>query len=147
MAAPTCRVSRHALQESLFQPMGFRLRVLTNHPAVMTAAEASFRGFGAARPVSSPDFTLHLLAHDVEDGQLREPKLRAEGSLICRTTGHASTLMADRERGLAWGYLPLDTRRFFPELATYTTPQKRGGNDRTPYVAVCFRPLICDKQY
>lgn len=133
MADSSYRVSRNSLQESWFQPMGFRLRVLTNHPAIKTAAEASFRGFGPTEPATSADFTLHLFAHDVESSQLREPGYRAVGSLIYRTADHTSTLMVDRERGLAWGYFsptviahPAFFRYHFLEFAFYVMLSSRG---------------------
>lgn len=133
MADSSYRVSYNPLQESWFQPMGLRLRVLTNHPAVMTAAEASFGGFGPTESVTSADFTLYLFAHDVASGQLREPGFRAEGSLIYRTADHTSMLMADRERGLAWGYFsptviahPAFFRYHFLEFAFYVMLSSRG---------------------
>ena len=133
MAEPSYRVLRNSLQESWFQAMGFRLRVLTNHPAILTAAAASFGGFGPTEPITPADFTLHLFVHDVESGQLREPGFRADGALIYRTDDHASTLMADRERGLAWGYFsptiidhPAFFRYHFLEFAFYAMLPSRG---------------------
>ena len=85
--------------------MGVRLRLLTNHPEVITAADVSFHGFGPAQPASSADVTLRLWVHDVESQALPEPGFRAAGALVYRTAAHHSTLMADQERGIAWGYL------------------------------------------
>ena len=113
--------------------MGVRLRLLTNHPEVIRAADVSFRGFGSAQPASSADVTLRLWVHDVESQALPEPGFRAAGALVYRTAEHHSTLMADRESGLAWGYLspsviarPAYFSYHFLEFAFYVMLPSRG---------------------
>jgi len=113
--------------------MGFSLRLLTNHPTILAVAEASFGGFGPAQPVTSPDFTLRLCAHDRAENPLREPVFRAQGGRIYQTTGHASTLVVDREQGLAWGSFSPTVlaqsaffRYHFFELAFYSLLSPRG---------------------
>jgi hypothetical protein len=133
MAGLPAFVSYHDLQTAWFRPMGFSLRVLTNHPTIVAAAEASFGGFGPAQPVTSPDFTLRLFAHDRAENPLREPVFHAQGGRIYQTTGHASTLVADRDQGLAWGsFSPTVLARsaffryHFLELAFYSLLSPRG---------------------
>ena len=118
------QMTRSALQEAWFQPMGLHLRVITNHAAILTAAEMAFRGFGPARPVPSPDITVRLFAHSVDDAPFQEPTFRLAGSILYWTAGHTSILLADRQHGLAWGYVapqvlaqPASLRHYFLEPA------------------------------
>lgn len=133
MLDPAGDVVHCDLQEAWFQPMGLSLRLLTNHATILATAASTFGGFGPAQPVTSPEVTLRLFAHDVCDPALREPVFHTQGALIHHTTGHASTLVADREQGLAWGYFsptvlaqPAFFRYHFLELAFYVMLQARG---------------------
>jgi hypothetical protein len=126
-------LARHEIQEAWFQPMGLHLRVLTNHPTILAIAETSFRGFGPACPVTTPDITLRLFTHSVDDDQCQAPVFRAAGPMIYWTTGQASMLVADRVHGLAWGYFspqvlaqPASLRHHFLEPAFHVMLQQRG---------------------
>ena len=127
------RMADSALQEAWFHPMGLHLRLLTNHTAILAAAEMAFRGFGPAPPLPSPDVTIRLLAHTEDDVPFREPTFRLAGSIIYWTAGHTSMLMADRQQGLAWGYVapsvlaqPAALRHYFLEPAFHVMLQPRG---------------------
>lgn len=122
-----------------FQPMGLHLHIETNHPAIVAAARASFGGFGSGDATASPDIHLYLFAHewchDVthDDGPPKQPIYRTQGALIYQSTGRDSTLVADRERGLAYGYFspsvlanPAFFRWHFLELAFFTMLEHRG---------------------
>lgn len=118
--------------ETFFQPMGFSLHLLTNSPAIVSAAEASFGRFGPAAPMSSPDLTFRLFAHGLEEPPPGSPTYRADGDLIYQTTG-VSTLLADRAQGLAYGYFssqvlanPAYFRWHFLELAFFVMLARRG---------------------
>jgi hypothetical protein len=133
IANSTDHMACNELREAWFQPMGLHLHVITNHPAIIAAAESAFRGFGPAHSVTVPDITLRLFAHEVDDNQLREPVFRTGGAMIYSTTGHASALVADREQGLAWGYFspqilaqPVFFRHHFLEPAFHVMLQSRG---------------------
>ncbi|HXO21997.1 MAG TPA: hypothetical protein VOA87_18940 [Thermoanaerobaculia bacterium] len=91
------------LREAWFRPMGFSLRVTSNAPAVMAAAESAFAGFGPAAPDGSSDLSFRLFAHSVDDGVRGRPLQRADGPLVYQTTGRDSTLVADRAAGVAFG--------------------------------------------
>jgi hypothetical protein len=119
--------------EIWFQPMDFSLRLLSNSPAIVAAAETSFRRFGPAQPVEAPDFTFRLMAHDLDDGPPDPPVFRLEDSLLYQTTGRDSTLVADLTRGFAFGYFspsvlanPAFFRWHFLELAFFMMLESRG---------------------
>lgn len=119
--------------EAWFQPMGFTLRLISNSPAILAAAERSFGGFGPAQVSGSPDFTFRLLTHDLDDGPPGPPVFRLEGSLLYQTTGRDSTLVADLAGGFAFGYFSATTvansaffRWHFLELAFFMMLESRG---------------------
>jgi hypothetical protein len=101
----------HAPYEAWFQPMDFSLHLLSNSPAILKAAEVSFRGFGPPQPISSPDFTFHLFEHELDDGYANPPVFRMAGSLLYQTSGRDSTLVADLADGFAYGYFSPSTLR------------------------------------
>jgi hypothetical protein len=116
-----------------FQPMGFKLRLISNSPAIIEAAETSFGRFGPVRPTPSPDFTFRLFQHELDDGQLKPPVFRMEGSLLYQSGGRDSTLVADLADGLAFGYFSATTlaqpaffRWHFLELAFFIMLEARG---------------------
>lgn len=119
--------------DAWFQPMGFTLRLTSNHPAIFAAAETSFARFGAALPTNSPDFTFHLFSHELDDGPPGRPVFRLDGSLLYQSTGRDSTLVVDLERGFAFGYFsptvlgqPTFFRWHFLELAFFMLLEARG---------------------
>jgi hypothetical protein len=119
--------------EAWFQPMGFIVQLVTNHPSILAAAETSFGRFGSTLPTAAPDFTLRLFAHQMDDGQPGTPVFRIEGSLLYQTTGRDSTLVADLERGVVFGYFspttlanPAFFRWHFLELAFFMFLEARG---------------------
>jgi len=120
-------------REAWFGPMGFRLRVLSNSHFVIDAAAASFGLFGAQGPGQPPDFEFHLHQHEIDDRVPGNPIFRTEGPLVYQTTGRDSTLVADRDRGLAYGYFSRTTledaaffRWHFLDLALYFMLEWRG---------------------
>lgn len=113
--------------------MGFHLRLDSNSPAILAAAETSFERFGPASPSESPDFTFRFFEHDVDDGPPGAPLFKMEGSLLYQSTGRDSTLVADVERGLAYGYFSptvvadaVTFRWTFLELAFFMMLEGRG---------------------
>jgi len=127
------RIPASELQEAWFQPMGLSLQVVSNSPAILAAAEASFRGYGAGQPNDTSHLTFRLFAHAVDDGKLNEPIFRTDGPLIYQTTGRDSTLVVDRARAYAYGCFspttlanPLYFRWHFLELALYVMLEWRG---------------------
>ncbi len=116
-----------------FRPMGQDLQVISNSPLLLEAASTSFGRFGQAQPVETPDFSFRLFAHDEDEGQLRPPVLRMEGSLLYQTTGRGSTLVIDLAGGLAFGYFSATTlanqayfRWHFLELALFVLLEAQG---------------------
>lgn len=125
--------SSQPLAEAWFQPMGFHLHVVANNPAILEAAEASFRGFGPPQPASSPDFTFRLFEHELDEGQLNPPVFRMEGPLLYQTSGRDSTLVADLVDGFAYGYFSATTlsnlpffRWHFLDLAFFMMLEAKG---------------------
>jgi hypothetical protein len=121
------------LLEARFQPMGFHLHLVTNSPAILAAAETSFRGFGPPQPATSADFTFRLFAHELDEGRLNLPLFRMEGSLLYQTGGRDSTLVADMAAGLAYGYFSATTlndqpffRWHYLDLALFMMLEARG---------------------
>jgi hypothetical protein len=113
--------------------MGLDLRLVTDSPAVLAAAEAAFGGFGPGEPGPVPDLTLRLFAHDVDDPGDGPPVLRADGSLVYQTTGRGSTLVLDRMAGQGFGYFSASTladrasfRWHFLDLALFFLLEGRG---------------------
>lgn len=113
--------------------MGFKLRVTSNHPAIIAAAETSFGRFGTALPADTPDFTFHLFGHDIDDGPPGQPVFRLNGSLLYQTTGRDSTLVVDLNQGCAFGcFSPTVAansvffRWHFLELAFFMLLESRG---------------------
>lgn len=120
-------------REAWFRPMGFILRLRSNSPAIIAAAETSFGRFGLAQPTESPDFRFRLLAHDQDDGQPGQPAFRLNGSLLYQTTGRDSALVANLAGGSACGYFsapilanPAFFRWHFLELAFFMMLERRG---------------------
>jgi hypothetical protein len=99
-------------QEEWFRPMGLNLRLVTDSPEILAAAEEAFGRFGRCEPNSSdkspepPDATYRLFAHDVDDPPdfLLRPLLRCDGHLVYQTAGRGATLVFDRSTGTAFGY-------------------------------------------
>ncbi len=113
--------------------MGFTLRLVSNHPAIIAAAETSFGRFGPAQPADTPDLTFRFFAHEVDDGQPGQPIFRLEESLLYQTTGRDSTLVADLASGFAFGHFspttlanPAFFRWHFLELAFFMMLESRG---------------------
>jgi hypothetical protein len=119
--------------EAWFQPMGFRLHLVSNSPAILAAAENSFRGFGSPEPVDSADFTFRLFEHDLDEGQLKPPVFRMDGTLLYQTGGRDSTLVVDLSDGVAFGYFSATTlndqpffRWHFLDLAFFMMLEAKG---------------------
>ena len=119
--------------EAWFQPMGFQLRIVSNSRAVIEAAEASFGLFGPALPSDAPDLVFRLYEHEIDDGAPGNPLFRIGGPLVYQTTGRDSVLVADRERGLTYGYFSRTTlkdppffRWHFLDLALFFMLEWRG---------------------
>jgi hypothetical protein len=134
--------------------MGLTLRVVSNSAAIMAAATESFGRFG---PPSStqPDLTLHLheqirstamdrLIDSMFDEWLdcppepagaatNQPVFRQTGAMACQAMGRQARLIADRRRGVAYGYFApsiVANRPFFRwhflELAFFVMLAPRG---------------------
>lgn len=119
--------------EAWFRPMEFTLHVISNSPAIMQAAEASFGGFGVTPPTVSPDLTFHLFEHAIDDGELGQPIFRRAGPYVYQTIGRDSTLVANTASGFAYGYFspttlanPAFFRWHFLELAFFVMLSPRG---------------------
>lgn len=113
--------------------MGFSLCLISNSPAIISAAETSFRRFGPPQAVEPPDFTFRLMAHALDDGPPAQPVFRMEGDLLYQTSGRDSTLVADLSGGFAFGYFspttlanPAFFRWHFLELAFFMMLESRG---------------------
>ena len=113
--------------------MGFQLRIVSNSRSVTGAAEASFGLFGPEVASGAPDLTFHLYEHAINDGIPGNPIFRTEGPLVYQTTGRDSVLVADREKGLAYGYFSRTTlhdraffRWHFLDLALFFMLEWRG---------------------
>ena len=124
---------KEMLLHGWYQPMGFVLQIVTNHPAVIKAAEESFGRFGSTLPAERLDFTFHFFEHNVANDPPGQPVFREHGHLLYQTTGRASTLVADTDTGVAYGYFSLDTltdtsyfRWHFLELAFFRMLEARG---------------------
>jgi len=96
------------MDEAWFLPMGFVLRVRSDRPAVLAAAEDAFRGFGPAAPGAAPDLDFLLLARERGGGRLADGPFvhEARGQRV-RVRGRGSFLIVDRARGLASGRVGL----------------------------------------
>jgi hypothetical protein len=119
MPAPARPASHRALEEARYRPMGLVLRVRSDHPAVLGAAEDAFRGFGPADPGAAFDLDLLVLARGggADHGRRRggdgpgqgagnrEPASYAERGERVVVTDAGSTLIVDRGRGRARGRL------------------------------------------
>lgn len=113
--------------------MGFSLRIDSNTPQVIAAAESAFGRFGPAQPGPGPDLTFRFFRHEVEDDSMKDPVFRMEGPLLYQTTGRDSTLVADLDNGFAYGYFSPATladqphfRWHFLELAFFMMLERRG---------------------
>ncbi|MCL4295335.1 MAG: hypothetical protein KJ077_06390 [Anaerolineae bacterium] len=120
-------------QEAWFRPMGFTLRLRSNSPAIIAAAETSFGRFGPAQPAESPDLRFRLMAYNWHDPPPDEPSFRLEGSLLYQTIGRDSALVANLASGFAFGYFsapvlanPAFFRWHFLELAFLMMLEWRG---------------------
>lgn len=125
--------SAAALIETFYRPMNLTLRLLSNSEAIVNAADTSFGGFGPASPTTTPDLTFHLFEHPVEEPEPAPPRYRKEGDLIYQTTDGVSTLVADRQCGVAYGYFSEAVlvnstffRWHFLELALFVMLEPRG---------------------
>ncbi|MBV8199650.1 MAG: hypothetical protein JOZ15_03405 [Acidobacteria bacterium] len=103
------------MEEAWFHPMGLRLRLRSDHQAVLSAAEAAFRGFGPATAGLPPDLDFLFVVRGRRGGRAARagdeddapPRLSWRGGrLLVRHRG--STLVADLARGGAWGRLTPD---------------------------------------
>lgn len=113
--------------------MGFHLRLDSNSPAILAAAETSFGRFRPTQPGDSPDFIFRFFEHELDDGPPASPVFKMEGPLLYQSTGRDATLVADIERGLAYGYFSPTTvahsitfRWTFLELAFFMMLEGRG---------------------
>ncbi|GIK40953.1 MAG: hypothetical protein BroJett011_47860 [Chloroflexota bacterium] len=120
-------------QEAWFRPMGFTLRLRSNSPAIIAAAETSFGRFGPGQSVELPDFRFRLMASDRPDSPPDPPSFRLEGSLLYQTIGRDSGLVANLADGFAFGYFsapvlanPAFFRWHFLELAFLMMLEWRG---------------------
>lgn len=127
------KIDHSNLQTVYFQPMDFCLQIISNSPKVIAAAETSFGRFGPARPSETPDLTFRFFEHNLDDGPPNKPVFRMDGSLLYQTTGRDSTLVADLDRGLAYGNFSPTTlanqahfRWHFLELAFFVMLEARG---------------------
>ncbi len=121
------------LYPAWFQPMGFTLRILSNSPAIIKAAEVSFGRFEATQPIARPDFTFQLMEHDLDEEQLGEPTFRMEGQRVYQSTGPDSTLVINLDNYQAKGYFSATTlahqaffRWHFLELALFVMLEAKG---------------------
>ena len=113
---PSGQTSKTGTLEALFKPMGLVVRVTSNSPLAMEAAEASFRIFGPVEAGRTPDLTFRIFQHDVDQGALDEPIYRTDGPYVYQTSGRGSTLVLNLETGFAYGYFAprtLAAREFF----------------------------------
>jgi hypothetical protein len=113
--------------------MGFILRLQSNSPAIITAAETSFGRFGPAQPTETPDFSFRLMAREGDDGPPGPLVFRLEGSLLYQTTGRDARLTANLAKGKAVGCFspatlanPAFFRWHFLELAFLLMLEWRG---------------------
>ena len=127
LAAPT-----GTPQETWFHPLGLALRLVTDSPEILAAAEEVFGGFGPGRPADTADATFRLFAHDVEELPT-EPLLRVDGTLVYQTAGRGATLVVDRAGGTAFGYFSRTVladraafRWHFLDLALFYFLEERG---------------------
>jgi hypothetical protein len=128
LAAPT-----GTPHEVWFRPMGLALRLVTDSPEVLAAAQEAFGGFGPADPHEPADLTLRLFAHEIENDDPAPPLLRVDGPLVYQTMGRGSTLVIDRSRGTAFGYFAPSVlagraafRWHFLDLALFFFLEERG---------------------
>ena len=127
LAAPT-----GTPREVWFRPMGLALRLVTDSPEILAAAEEAFAGFGSMSPEGSPDATFRLFAHPVDETP-GPPLLRVDERLVYQTTGRGGTLVIDRATGTAFGYFSpailADRSKFrwyFLDLALYFVLEEHG---------------------
>lgn len=127
MAKDTTLISKY------FQPMGFKVKIITNSTQVIKAAEAAFGGFGSVDKNKPVDFEFSFFEHAIDDGTLKRPIFREAGDLLYQTAGRDSTLVADRKKGVAYGYFSATTlaalpffRFHFLELAFFVMLAPRG---------------------
>lgn len=130
---PYLRAPIGDVHEAWFRPMGFQLRVLSNSRAVTDTAMESYGLFGQANPTNGADFEFHLYEHEIDDGVPGNPIFRTDGPFLYQTTGRDSVLVADRERGYAYGYFSRTTladpayfRWHFLDLALFFMVEWRG---------------------
>ncbi len=116
-----------------FQPMGLNLHLISNHPAILEAAQSSFGRFGPGPNDSPPDLIFHLLAHPIDEGPPGPPIFRLNGAQLFQSTGPHDTLTADLADGRAYGRFstailanPPFFRWHFLELAFFMMLEWRG---------------------
>jgi len=124
------------LAEAWYQPMGLALRLVTDHPAVVAAAESALRPFGPPAPRPAPDLTFRFLAATQAASTPPappEPIYAEAGARVTQRAGSAARLLADRRAGLAWGRFapqvlaaPAYFRIHFLELALFAMLAPRG---------------------
>lgn len=125
----------NGLLEAWYRPMRFSLRVITNSPAVLAAADTSFGRFASVRPGGQADFTFRFFERNLpaETAGPGRPVYRAAGSLVSQTLDRRALLVADRARGAATGFFapgvladPAFFRWHFLEFAYFVMLQPRG---------------------
>lgn len=119
-------------------PMGMRLRVETNDPAVLEAARQSFGRYPhPAVAGGAPDVTIRLLVHAVDDQAAPHERGRSVARLhenyFYVTVGRDAVVMGDMARGRVFGCIPpslvLDPefiRHHFIESGFYFVLRARG---------------------
>jgi hypothetical protein len=135
-AAPAAFEAPGALEEAWFRPMGFSLRLVTDSEAVLTAARASFRGFGGQPPCAAPDLDFRLLESPDgggEDGEPAEPDLWFDRPHVRQAGADGSELVLDCAAGRARGRFPASTlahpaffRWHYLDLALFFMLEHRG---------------------
>ncbi|MGD8397684.1 MAG: hypothetical protein PVG11_02390, partial [Anaerolineae bacterium] len=94
----------------LLHPMGVPLRLESNHPGVLSAAERTLGRFSLQRGAAGPPLLLRVMVHDVEPACAhetgRQPVVyRTHGHLLYVTAGAANTAVADLLGGQAFGFV------------------------------------------
>jgi hypothetical protein len=123
------------IKEARFYPMRFRLRIITNSPAIIAAAETSFGRFGQARAEPTAEFTFRMFEQNRPGpvSQPARPSFRSSGSLIYQIQSPHAVLVADKGRGVATGYFSTGVlanqaafRWHYLELAFFVMLERHG---------------------
>lgn len=112
--------------------MGFSLRLVADHPAILAMAEELFRGFGPGAPGVTPGLVIHFYA-DVDAPGVFDPPAYEYASQIVHVRSGGSSLTIDRAQGVAYGHIspalltePAFFRRRFLEPALLFMLPSRG---------------------